>query len=82
MSTYLFYLSTEIILDFNPIISYIKVWIKNTGFNVHCVIAYLNQMNGQYKFKEFALIVDSIWLIPILAFGFLLYMIIKDVWFD
>jgi len=28
------------------------------------------------------MIVDSIFLIPILAFGFLLYMIIKDVWFD
>jgi len=26
-------------------------------------------------------IVDSIFLIPILGFGFLLYMIIKDVWF-
>jgi len=28
------------------------------------------------------MIVDSIFLIPILGFGFLLYMIIKDVWFD
>ena len=27
------------------------------------------------------LVVDSILLIPILGFGFLLYMIIKDVWF-
>jgi|TARA_R110002051_G_scaffold2347_1_gene12327 hypothetical protein len=39
-------------------------------------------MNGQHNGMEFALIVDSIWLIPILGFGFLLYMIIKDVWFD
>ena len=98
MSTYLFYLFTEIILDFNPIISYIKsmkefyitfgcgfavaiwlvavvyslsfiglIWLINTGFNVHCVIAYQSQTNGQRKFKEFALIVDSIWFLPIMA---------------
>jgi len=28
------------------------------------------------------MLVDSLYLIPILGFGFLLYMIIKDVWFD
>jgi len=39
-------------------------------------------MNGLDKLMEFALIVDSIFLIPILGFGFLLYLIIKDVWFD
>ena len=95
MSTYLFYLSTEIILDFNPIISYINImldkliimnikttvlmivlfyivwkvatWSINTGFNAHYVIAYQSLTNGQRKLKEFALIVDSIWLYPILG---------------
>jgi len=26
--------------------------------------------------------IDSLWLYPILGFGFLLFMIIKHVWFD
>ena len=49
---------------------------------VHFVVVCQNLTNGQRKLKGFVLIVDSIWLIPILGFGFLLYMIIKDVWFD
>ena len=34
---------------------------------VRFVVVCQNQMNGQYKFKGFALIVDSIWFYPILG---------------
>ena len=37
-----------------------------------------NLMNGQGKFKEFALIVDSIWFYPILGIVFLAIIY----WFD
>ena len=35
---------------------------------VRFVVVCQNQMNGQYKFKGFALIVDSIWFYPIMGF--------------
>ena len=41
------------------------IWfIQNAQFVVVCQ----NLMNGQGKFKEFALIVDSIWFYPIMFF--------------
>ena len=42
------------------------------------VVVTQNLMNGQGKFKEFALIVDSIWFYPILGIVFLAIIY----WFD
>jgi len=36
-------------------------------------------MNGQRKFKEFALIVDSVWFYPILGVVFLAILFLFDV---
>ena len=45
---------------------------------VRFVVVCQNQMNGQYKFKEFALIVDSIWFYPIMF----VTLIALIYWFD
>ena len=44
-----------------------SIWFINIGFNAHCVIAHQNPTNGLHKCKGFALIVDSIWFLPIMA---------------
>jgi len=41
---------------------------------VRFVVVCQNQMNGQYKFKGFALIVDSIWFTPIMGVCFLIFL--------